>query len=94
MPPSRLVKPPRVADSPASMEAKVVDLLPLRNLDGAAIDHWMVIGQVVAVYINRRYLTKDGRFNTGAPQPILRAGYLVSYSATRPETMFEWDGLF
>jgi flavin reductase (DIM6/NTAB) family NADH-FMN oxidoreductase RutF len=40
------------------MEAKVVDLLPLRNLDGAAIDHWIVIGQVVAVYIDRRYLTK------------------------------------
>ena len=53
---------------------KVVDLLPLRNLDGAAIDQWMVIGQAAAVYINRCYLTKDGRFHTGAARPILRAG--------------------
>jgi flavin reductase (DIM6/NTAB) family NADH-FMN oxidoreductase RutF len=78
----------RVAVSPASMEAKVVDVIPLRDLNGTAIDHWMVIGQVVAVHIHREYLTEDGRFDTGAAEAILRAGYLDGYSATTPETMF------
>jgi flavin reductase (DIM6/NTAB) family NADH-FMN oxidoreductase RutF len=32
--PSRLVKPPRVADAPAALECKLLLVLPLKDLDG------------------------------------------------------------
>ena len=49
--PSRLVKPPRVAASPASLECKVVQAMPLRDLEGNEFGGWLVIGQVVGVHI-------------------------------------------
>jgi len=86
--PSRLVAAPRVAESPASLECRLVDIHRLRDVDGAAIDNWLVIGQVVGVHIDRALLTEDGLFDTFAAQPILRAGYRADYASIGPEAKF------
>lgn len=85
--PCRLVRPPRVAESPTALECRLLQVLRLQDLEGRQLDGWMVLGQVVAVHIDRAYL-KDGLFDTGAARPIMRAGYLSDYVETTPETMF------
>ena len=87
--PSRIVAPPRVAESPASLECRVIDIHRLRDLDGTSLDCWLVIGQVVGVHIDRAFLTGDGLFDIFAARPILRAGYRSDYAAIGPEAKFE-----
>lgn len=86
--PSTRVKPPRVADSPAALECKVLQIVALHDLEGRPCDHWVVMGQVVGVHIAKAYL-HDGMFDTGAAGPILRAGYISDYAAITPQSMFK-----
>lgn len=74
MAPCRLVKPGRVAESPAALECRVLHVLELHDLDGSAMDRHLIIGQVVGVHIDERYL-KNGFFDTAAAQPLARCGY-------------------
>ncbi|NYT74990.1 flavin reductase family protein [Halomonas sp. QX-2] len=74
MAPSRLVKPPRVARAPAALECRTVHYSELLDLDGKPTDRYLVIGQVVGVYINEEYI-RDGRFDTVAAQSLARCGY-------------------
>jgi flavin reductase (DIM6/NTAB) family NADH-FMN oxidoreductase RutF len=86
--PSRLVAAPRVAESPAALECRVLQVIPLADLAGASADHWMVVGQVVGVHIDPAFL-KDGLFDTAAARPILRAGYRGAYAGIDETSMFE-----
>lgn len=72
--PSKLVRPPRVADSPASLECKVTQVLPLLDAEGKAAGGTVVFGQVIGYHIDERCL-KNGRFDLSAVQPIARCGY-------------------
>lgn len=72
--PSRLVRPPRVAASPAALECKVTQHLRLNDASGALTDRTMVIGQVVGIHVDERFL-KNGRLDAVAMQPIARCGY-------------------
>lgn len=72
--PCRIIKAPRVAAAPASLECKVVSSMQLQDLDGAPLPGWMVIGQVVGVHIDNRFI-RDGRFDTASAQPVARCGY-------------------
>jgi flavin reductase (DIM6/NTAB) family NADH-FMN oxidoreductase RutF len=72
--PSRKVRPPRVAASPAALECKWLQTVPLIPLNGAAPATFMVIGQVVSIYVDDRFV-RDGRVDTGTMRPILRGGY-------------------
>ena len=71
---SRLVKPPRVAASPAALECKWLQTVSLSDLDGNPTDRHVVFGQVVGIHIDERYI-RDGLLDTAAMEPILRAGY-------------------
>ena len=77
--PSRMVAPPRVADAPAALECKLVQIVQLRDVDGAVLDQYVTIGQVVGVHIDRAYL-KDGLFDLLATRPVQRAGYVADYT--------------
>jgi flavin reductase (DIM6/NTAB) family NADH-FMN oxidoreductase RutF len=77
--PSRLVKAPRVAQTPAALECRRLQIAELKDLDGAATGHFMVLGQVVAAHIDPTYL-RDGLFDTAAAQPIGRCGYRGDYA--------------
>jgi flavin reductase (DIM6/NTAB) family NADH-FMN oxidoreductase RutF len=85
--PCRQVGVPRVGESPAALECKLLQVIQLQDLAGAMLNSWMVLGQVVGVHIDKAYL-KDGLFDTGAAAPIMRAGYMADYVATTPDTMF------
>lgn len=71
---SRLVKAPRVAASPASLECRVCEVIRLKRADGASVDNFLVIGEVVAFHINDAFI-RDGRFDTAAAKPLARCGY-------------------
>src|SRR5262245_10570542 len=45
--PSRLVRPPRVADSPAAFECKLLLAMPLKDSDGQPTLNTLILGQVV-----------------------------------------------
>ena len=72
--PSRLIRPPRVAASPAALECKLLQIVALDNLEGQPVDRHVVFGQVVGVHIDERFI-KNGRLDTAAMQPIARCGY-------------------
>ncbi len=83
--PSRLVRPPRVAESPAALECKWLQTVPLTPLGGEG-RYWLVIGQVIGVHIDDRFVV-DGLVDTAAMRPIARAGY-HDYFVSTPETKF------
>jgi flavin reductase (DIM6/NTAB) family NADH-FMN oxidoreductase RutF len=72
--PSHLVRPPRVAASPAALECRVVHAMELTDVEGRPSDGWLVIGQVVGVHLDPAFL-KDGRFDTVGAETIARCGY-------------------
>jgi flavin reductase (DIM6/NTAB) family NADH-FMN oxidoreductase RutF len=86
--PSNLVKPPRVAESPVNFECSVVEILQLKDRHGAAIQTWLVLGEVVAVHILQSLL-EDGVFDTFGAGIILRAGGASAYAEIRPDNRFD-----
>ncbi len=86
--PSRIVRPLRVADSPAAMECKVADIHRLRDASGRVLDRWMVLGEVVGVHIDPAYLDADGLYDTAKARPIMRGGYMADYVEITPAAMF------
>ncbi|NIX76615.1 flavin reductase family protein [Microvirga terricola] len=84
--PSRLVKPPRVANAPAALECKWLQTVPLVPMGGGEPGYYLVIGQVVGIYIDDRFII-DGLVDTAAMRPIARSGYRDYFVAT-PETKF------
>jgi flavin reductase (DIM6/NTAB) family NADH-FMN oxidoreductase RutF len=80
----RNVGVPHVLESPAALECKLLQVQRLKSLDGAEIENWLVLGQVVGVHIRREFI-KDGRFDTFAAQPIMRAGYAREYASIGPK---------
>ncbi|AET92827.1 hypothetical protein BYI23_C006810 [Burkholderia sp. YI23] len=73
------VSAPRVGESPAALECRLLQVVQLHDLNGKPTDNWLVLGQVVGVHIQEAYL-KDGFFDTRAAQPIMRAGYRADYA--------------
>ena len=85
--PARLVKPARVLESPVNFECKLTQLIQLHGVNEQPVQTWLVLGEVVAVHIDRELLV-DGIYDTAAARPILRAGKLGDYAEISPESMF------
>jgi flavin reductase (DIM6/NTAB) family NADH-FMN oxidoreductase RutF len=83
--PSLVVKPPRVAASPAALECRLWKTLALPRTDATHPEHIVVFGIVVAIYIDDAFV-QDGVVNTGAMCPLARMGYM-DYSVVRPDTV-------
>ena len=85
--PCRLVKPPRVKESPAALECrhwKTVELPPLEHSGKSTYS--VIFGQVIGIHIDDSFI-KDGLVDTGAMRPIARLGYM-DYAVVTPETAF------
>ncbi|WP_293680936.1 flavin reductase family protein [uncultured Phenylobacterium sp.] len=80
--PCRIVRAPRVAESPAALECKVLSITNLRDLEDSPTRVHLVLGQVVGVHIDPTYLT-DGKFDTAKAQPLARCGHLSDYAVVR-----------
>jgi flavin reductase (DIM6/NTAB) family NADH-FMN oxidoreductase RutF len=69
----QFIKAPRVAESPASLECRLHQIMELPDDEGR-VANWLIIGRIIGVHIDDRYIT-DGRVNSGAMQMITRLGY-------------------
>ncbi|MGI9333683.1 MAG: flavin reductase family protein [Gammaproteobacteria bacterium] len=83
---STFVKPPRVKEAPAALECRHWKTIELPDVEpGTDRGHYLVIGQVVGIYIDDRYV-HDGVVDTGEMRPMARLGYM-SYAVVTPETV-------
>lgn len=64
--PSRLVKPPRIAESPVNMECKLEKLI---EIEGSAL----ILGRVVLYHVRDEFL-EDGRVDPRKLKPVSRLG--------------------
>ena len=63
--PSQVISAPRVAESPVSFECRVTQIVQLQGANGAPVEAWLTLGEVVAVHIDKCLLT-DGVYHTAA----------------------------
>jgi flavin reductase (DIM6/NTAB) family NADH-FMN oxidoreductase RutF len=71
--PSRLVRPPRVKESPLHLECRVVQVVAMPGTFGGVANS-MVLGEVLGVHI-RDDLLQNGLLKIDRLQPIARLGY-------------------
>jgi flavin reductase (DIM6/NTAB) family NADH-FMN oxidoreductase RutF len=76
--PSLRVAPPRVLESPVAFECRLTQLIRLTDAEGAPVDAWLTLGEVVMVHIDQALLV-DGVYDTAAAEPILRGGGPADY---------------
>jgi flavin reductase (DIM6/NTAB) family NADH-FMN oxidoreductase RutF len=86
--PSRLVKPPRVKESPVALECRHWKTIELPGGEARA-SYSVVFGQVVGIHIDDAFI-RDGLVDTGALQPIARLGYR-EYGVITSEAVFAID---
>jgi flavin reductase (DIM6/NTAB) family NADH-FMN oxidoreductase RutF len=75
--PSKIVRPPRVAESPVSFECGLHQIL---DFSSAPTSGSLVIGQIVSIHINDEHL-KDGRLDRNSLDLIGRMGG-IQYTRT------------
>ena len=85
---SRAIAVPRVAETPVAFECRLTQLVRLETAAHEPVDTWLVLGEVVGVYI-ARHLLVDGVYDTAAAQPIMRGGGPADYFAITPENLFK-----
>jgi len=71
---SRLVRPPRVAASPAAFECRVTEVVKLKDIDGSDSGRRLVLGRVIGIHVDERFV-RQGRIDSAAMRPIARGGY-------------------
>ena len=76
--PCRLIGVPRVLESPVSFECRLTQITQLQRTDKSLIPTWLILGEVVAVHIDRALL-KQGVYDTAAAEPLLRGGGAADY---------------
>ncbi|MGO2334379.1 flavin reductase family protein [Providencia sp.] len=76
--PSTIVTPPRIAQTPVSMECVVTQYQQLKNASGHLLDTWMIMGEVVMVHIDESTL-ENGLYDSAQQKPLLRAGGPADY---------------
>ena len=86
--PSSLIAAPRVLQSPVSFECRSTQIVQLEGADGVQVPTWLILGEVVAVHIDRALL-KDGVYDTANAGHILRGGGAGDYFTVGPEQLFQ-----
>ena len=72
--PSKLVRPPRVAEAPCALECKATQIVQMKGPDGSPRDNYVAFGEVVGIHIDEKYI-KNGILDAAALKPIARLGY-------------------
>ncbi|HEX4740404.1 MAG TPA: flavin reductase family protein [Caulobacteraceae bacterium] len=86
--PPRLVSVPRVRESPVNFECKMTQIVRLRTAAGEEVNAWLVMGEVVAVHIDRSVIA-EGIYDTLAARPIMRAGGAADYFRITTQDRFQ-----
>ena len=74
MAPCQFVAAPRVAEAHANLECKLTEVIRLKRCNGAELDNYLLLGEVVAFHLDDA-LIRDGRFDTAGARPLARCGY-------------------
>jgi flavin reductase (DIM6/NTAB) family NADH-FMN oxidoreductase RutF len=82
--PSRLVKPPRIAQSPVQMECRLHCTLSIPGRKGP---HHLIVGSVHGIHIRDDVITSDGKIDIARIRPLARLGYLDYTSVESVFTM-------
>jgi flavin reductase (DIM6/NTAB) family NADH-FMN oxidoreductase RutF len=85
--PSRVVHVPRVAAARVAFECVKTQIVRLQSKEGAALDTWLVLGEVVGVHIDEA-LIEDGVYITARARPILRGGGPADYFEITDDALF------
>jgi len=83
--PSQMIKPPRVKESPVSMECKVLQVIPTG--DGPAAGN-LVICEVLLMHIDEKILGTDGRIDPRKLDVVARLGSDF-YCRVQGDSIFE-----
>jgi flavin reductase (DIM6/NTAB) family NADH-FMN oxidoreductase RutF len=83
--PSKIIKPPRVKESPVQMECKVLEVKPLGTEGGAGN---LVIAEVVMMHINEIFLDDNGKIDQKKLDLMARLGGNW-YTRANASTIFE-----
>ncbi|OJX77466.1 flavin reductase family protein [Magnetospirillum sp. 64-120] len=75
---SQRVKPPRVAATKVAFECRLSQFIRLQTADGADIDTWLVLGEVVMIHIAHDLIV-GGVYDTLKSRPLLRGGGPADY---------------
>lgn len=75
---SRLVKCPRVEESPVSFECRCTQIVSLVDSLGVQASAWLVLGEVIGVHIDPSIID-EGVYQTEAARPIMRGGGTSDY---------------
>ncbi|MBX9777068.1 MAG: flavin reductase family protein [Xanthobacteraceae bacterium] len=83
---SKLVRPPRVAESPIHLECRYHGTwtLPANRRHSS---HHVVIGEVVGIHIRDDVIGADGKIDIAKVRPLARLGYMDYTSVTEVFTM-------
>ena len=84
---SRIVAVPRVQESPVAFECRRTQVIQLQSAAGETVPTWLVLGEVVAVHIDK-LLLKDGVYDTAGAEHVLRGGGAADYFTIGPEQLF------
>jgi len=90
--PSKLVKPPRVAEAPCALECKATQIVQMKGPNGDPRDNYVVFGEVIGIHIDEKYI-RNGILDAAAMKPIARLGYrdysVVTelFQMTRPDEL-------
>ena len=83
--PSKLLKVPRVAESPVHLECRYVQTLRLKGKsDRGAVN--IVIGEVLGLHIKEDFILPEGKLDILKIRPLARLGY---YDYTCVDSVFE-----
>jgi flavin reductase (DIM6/NTAB) family NADH-FMN oxidoreductase RutF len=73
----QFVAAPRVAQSPANLECRVIEILDVEPQYPGETRSTVVLGRVVGVHMQDEFLDHEGRFDTVKAQPVARLGGLM-----------------
>ena len=84
---SRMVKPPSVAESPVSLECRLLKKIDLKTTSTNKNQNKMIIGEVVGIHIDDKFI-KNNKINSLAMRAISRMGY-TEYSEVDTRFLME-----
>ncbi|MDO5666356.1 MAG: flavin reductase family protein [Alcaligenaceae bacterium] len=84
-----LVEAPRVAESPVTMECKLLSCEQLKDIDGVLQPTWIAMGQVVRVHIARQLIDENNIYQAHRVRRVLRAGGPADYYEILEDGLFK-----
>ncbi|MFS8616784.1 MAG: flavin reductase family protein [Solitalea sp.] len=82
---SEIVRPPRVQESPAQLECRVRDVIPLGETGGAGN---LVVAEVLLIHVHQDVLNEDGQIDQAKLDLVARLG-AAWYCRVTPESLFQ-----